>query len=128
MGVVEFDLEEAVREWRRGFVKERSFSRHDLDELEDHLRAAYEVELCLSPVALPERAFRDACATLGTAGALSDEFAKVGGRSWRRLLRVGWLLFAVSFFLPAARYGITLGDVSIGDGLLPGMQALLLAV
>lgn len=122
-----FDLDGAVREWRREFANERSFSRHDLDELEDHLRAAYEVELVLNPAAAPARAFAGACETLGTAGALSEEFAKVGGRTWRRVLNAGWLLFAVSFFLPVARHGIRLVG-NFGDGLLPGIQALILAV
>jgi len=123
-----FEMEAAVREWRRGFATERGFSRHDLDELEDHLRAAYEVELVLNPALAPEHAFRGACETLGSATALSKEFAKVGGRGWRRLLKAGWLLFAVSFFLPVARYGITLGSGSFEDGLLPGIQALLIAM
>lgn len=122
-----FDLDEAVGDWRRTFARARSFSRWDLDELEDHLRAAYEVELVLDPDLEPERAFGYAVATLGTPTELSVEFAKVEGRGWRRLVRVGWLVFAISFFLPVARYGITLGDADFQEGLLPGIQALLLA-
>ncbi len=123
-----FDLERAVVDWRRGFAKERSFSRYDLDELEDHLRAAYEVELHLNPTLAPERAFGYACETLGSPGVISEEFAKVEGRSWRRMLTVGWLLFATSFFLPVAHYGITFGQGNVEEGLLPGIQALLLAL
>jgi hypothetical protein len=123
-----FDLERAVGDWRRGFAKERSFSRYDLDELEDHLRAAYEVELVLDPDVAPDKAFSDACDTLGSPGTVSEEFAKVQGRGWRRTLTAGWLLFAASFFLPVARYGITFGQWNHENGFLPGIEALLLAV
>lgn len=123
-----FDLERAVVDWRRGFAKERSFTRYDLDELEDHLRAAYEVELSLNPGLAPDRAFGYACEALGSPSAISEEFAKVGGRGWRRTVAAGWLVFATSFFLPVARHGITLGEGNLQEGLLPGVQALLLAL
>ena len=123
-----FELDRAVADWRRTFAKERSFSRYDIDELEDHLRAAFEVELTLDPALAPERAFGYACETLGSPGAISEEFDKVGGRVWRRLLTVGWLVFATSFFLPVAHYGITLGQGNFQQGFLPGIQALLLAL
>ncbi len=123
-----FDLDAAVRDWRKGFTRERAFSTRDLDELEDHLRAAYEVELDLNPGLVPSRAFAYACETLGDATDLSTEFAKVEGKAWRRLVRAGWVVYAAAFFLPVARYGITLFDVSLHDGLLPGVEAFLLAL
>jgi hypothetical protein len=126
--VSDFDMEAAVRNWRRGFSRERSFSVQDLDELEDHLRAAYEVELVLNPGANPARAFRAACETLGSAPTLSVEFAKVEGRGWRSTVLAGWVLFAVSFFLPVARYGITLGESSLFNGVMPGFEAAALAL
>lgn len=121
-----FDLDDAVRSWRKDFTRERAFSTSDLDELEDHLRAAYEVELDLNPGLAPARAFTDACEILGAPTALSGEFAKVEGKAWRRLIRTGWLVYAVSFFLPVAHYGITL--FSLEDGGLPGIEAFLLAL
>ncbi|MGE0442780.1 MAG: hypothetical protein AB7L66_11985 [Gemmatimonadales bacterium] len=123
-----FELDRAVSDWRRTFARERAFSDDDLDELEDHLRAAFEVEVMLAPALAPERAFRQACEGLGLPRAVAREFAKVGGRAWRWLLRAGQLLFGAAFLLPVARYGITLADPSLKDGLLPGIQALLLAV
>jgi hypothetical protein len=123
-----FDLDGAVQAWRRQFGRERSFATRDLDELEDHLRAAYEVELDLSPGLAPARAFAHACETLGTVDTLSREFAKVEGRAWRRLLRAGWLVYALAFFLPVARYGISLREVNLHEGLLPGVEAFLLAL
>lgn len=123
-----FDLDGAVHAWRREFARERSFATSDLDELEDHLRAAYDVELDLNPGLAPARAFAHACETLGTVDTLSCEFAKVEGKGWRRLLRAGWLVYAVAFFLPVARYGITLGQGDFHEGLLPGFQAFLVAI
>ncbi len=38
---------------------------------------------------------------------------------WRVLLRIGWVLYIVSFFIPVIRDGETLAD-----GVLPGWQAL----
>ena len=123
-----FDLDDAVRQWRREFKRERAFSTRDLDELEDHLRAAYEVELHLDPGLAPARAFAGACEVLGAPGTLSGEFAKVEGKAWRRLLRLGWVAYAVAYFLPVARYGITLGQGDFHEGLLPGIEALWLAL
>jgi hypothetical protein len=123
-----FDLDGAVRAWRRDFARERAFTTADLDELEDHLRAAYEVELDLDPGLAPARAFTCACETLGTATDLSSEFAKVEGKAWRLLVRTGWAVYGLAFFLPVARYGITLGQGDVHDGLLPGVEALLLAL
>lgn len=123
-----FDLDGAVREWRQGFARERAFTACDLDELEDHLRAAYDVELDLNPSLAPRDAFHQACSLMGSPDALSAEFDKVGGRGWRKILTAGWVVFAISFFLPVARYGITLGQLDVGDGLLPGIEALLLAL
>lgn len=123
-----FDLDGAVHGWRRQFARERSFSVRDLDELEDHLRAAYEVELDLDPGLAPAKAFAYACENLGAATDLSCEFAKVEGKGWRRLVRTGWAMYVLAFFLPVAAYGITLGQVDFHNGLLPGIEALLLAL
>jgi len=129
-----FDLERSVQSWRGEFARERSFSTDDLDELEDHLRAAYELELELSPSLTPERAFSHVCESLGRAQTLSSEFAKVGGGWWRRLLRLGRVAYGLSFLLPVARYGITLpimnGSISMNlhEGGLPGIQAFLVAL
>lgn len=123
-----FDLDTAVLRWRRAFAGERSFSTDDLDELEDHLRAAYELELELSPGLAPARAFSHAVESLGGADTLSAEFAKVAGGWWRRLLRAGRLAYGLSFLLPVARYGITLPALDFHEGGLPGIQAFLVAL
>jgi hypothetical protein len=123
-----FDLDAALGAWRTAFARDRGFSTVDLDELEDHLRAAYEVELHLDPGLAPAVAFAQARAVLGTSEELSGEFAKVAGKAWRWLLRAGWVTFAVSWLLPVHRYGITLSEFSLKDGLFPGVEAFLLAL
>lgn len=123
-----FDLDAAVGEWRAGMRRGRVLTSEDLDELEDHLRAAYEVELHLEPSLLPSRAFARAQVTLGLPNELAGEFAKVAGRGWRRLLTAAWVTFGASWLLPVHRHGISLTDVDWGEGLLPGIQALWLAL
>ena len=123
-----FDLDAAVGAWRARFARDRSFSTFDLDELEDHLRAAYEVELHLDPGLAPAAAFEQARSVLGEPEDLAGEFAKVGGKLWRWLLRAGWAVFAVSWLLPVHRFGNTLLDMEWKDGVLPGAEALLLGL
>ena len=95
-----FDLEKAVRKWRRGLERGSSLSTRELDELEDHLRARAELETHLNPGLHPARAFATARDELGEGAAVSREFAKAGEPRWRRLLVAGWALFGVSFLLP----------------------------
>ena len=123
-----FDLDAAVRGWRAGFARERSFTNADLDELEDHLRAAYEVELHLDPGLAPAAAFEQARSVLGEPRALRGEFAKVEGRAWRWLLRAGWAAFALSWLLPVHRFGTNLLEWDLRAGLFPGVEALLVAL
>jgi hypothetical protein len=123
-----FDLDAALGAWRTAFARDRGFSTADLDELEDHLRAAYEVELHLDPGLAPARAFAQARSLLGAPEELSGEFAKVAGKAWRWLLRAGWATFAVSWLLPVHHFGITLSEFSLKKGLFPGVEAFLLAL
>lgn len=95
-----FKLEEAVVQWRERQERNSSLSPRELDELQDHLRARIDLELELSAVLAPERAFAIARHELGEATALSKEFAKAGRRRWGRWLVVGWSMYAVSWFLP----------------------------
>ena len=96
-----FDLEKAVRRWRRGLERRSSLSPRELDELEDHLRAGVDLESKLDPGLTSARAFAAAHAALGEGAVLSREFAKSRKPGWRRLLVAGWVLFAASFVLPA---------------------------
>lgn len=98
-----FELETEVRRWRRNLERRSSLSMREVDELEDHLRARFELELEVTPTRSPARAFHIVCEELGEAAALSKEFAKAGWRRWRSLLLAGWGMFAASFFLPISR-------------------------
>ncbi len=100
-----FKLGEAVVQWRERQERNSSLSPRELDELEDHLRARVDLELELSAVLAPERAFAIARHELGEATALSKEFAKAGRPRWRRWLVAGWATYAASWFLPILDMG-----------------------
>ncbi|MCY3678977.1 MAG: hypothetical protein OXH66_15540 [Gemmatimonadetes bacterium] len=96
-----FDLEKAVGRWRKKLESESSLSPREVDELEDHLRAGFDLEMELTPALTPVAAFANASGGMGEPADLSKEFAKAGSPRWRRLVYAGWALFAVSFVLPA---------------------------
>lgn len=121
-----FDLDAAIHTWRVDLANRRSLSQSDLDELEDHLRCVYDAMIELDSA--PEEAWACAREGVGAPEALSAEFRKVDGVAWRRLLKLGWVMFALAFFLPVHRYGDTLFHTSLSDGLLPGIQAFLVAL
>lgn len=96
-----FDLEKAAGRWREELERESSLSPDEVDELEDHLRAHYDLEMELAPSQTPVKAFANASRRIGKPAALSKEFARAGSPRWWRLVYAGWALFAVSFALPA---------------------------
>lgn len=98
-----FELETEVAKWRRKVERSSSLSPREVDELEDHLRARFELELAVTPERPPARVFNAVLDELGEAAALSKEFAKAGRRRWRPLLLAAWAVFSVSFFLPISR-------------------------
>jgi len=100
-----FDLEKAVLGWRERQEREASLAPRELDELEDHLRARFDLELELNAALAPATAFAIARRELGEAVALSQEFAKAGRSRWKRLMVAGWMLFAGSFFMPVMDLG-----------------------
>ena len=107
-----FDVVEAVHRWRSTLQRRGTLSPHELDELEDHLRARIELERQLDPALAADRAFAIATDDLGDTAALAKEFDQAGMRCWRRLLVAGWAMFAASFFLPVVRlefFGISTG-------------------
>ena len=98
-----FEFETEVGRWRRKVERGSSLSPCEVDELEDHLRARFELEIEMTPERSPARAFNTVCDELGEASALSREFAKAGRRRWRPLLLTGWAMFVASFVLPLYR-------------------------
>ena len=98
-----FELEAEVMRWRRKVERSSSLSPREVDELEDHLRARFELELAVTPERPPARVFNAICDELGEAAALSKEFARAGRLRWRPVLGAAWAMFAVSFLLPLSR-------------------------
>ncbi|MCY3545266.1 MAG: hypothetical protein OXH49_00150 [Gemmatimonadetes bacterium] len=122
-----FDLEKAVGRWRKKLESESSLSPREVDELEDHLRAGFDLEMELTPALPPVAAFANASGGMGEPADLSKEFAKAGSPRWRRLIYAGWALFAVSFVLPAAGEGVSdRGFLSLGT--IPGWDAFVSAL
>lgn len=99
----DFDLEVRVGRWRARQERTSSLSPRELDELEDHLRARFDSLLEDGAVPAPKQAFAAAAKELGKPAALSGEFAKSGKLQWRKLLLVGWAMYAVSFLLPVSQ-------------------------
>ena len=93
-------LDDEIRNWRRGLAAGGRFSRRELAELEDHLRAhaADERARDAAPgsAAGVEAAARE---ELGDPTVLSREFAKQDAPAWRSLLLAGWGLYALSLIL-----------------------------
>ena len=128
-----FDVDGVIRSWRRELAAKRSFSRDQLDELEDHVRSTY--RSLVEAGARPAEAWASARRDPGTAAELSEEFRKVEGAAWRRVMKLGWALFAVSFFLPVHRFGLPFSGLEwstlafdLPRGALPGIEAFLVAI
>ncbi|WP_420632524.1 hypothetical protein [Candidatus Palauibacter sp.] len=98
-----FELETEVTTWRGRLERSSSLSPREVDELEDHLRARFDLERELTPERSPAQVFSIVCDELGESAALAKEFVKAGRPRWRPLLLAGWVLFAASFFLPLHR-------------------------
>lgn len=98
-----FELETEVMRWRGRVERSSSLSPREVDELEDHLLARFELELEMTPERSRARVFNIVCDELGEPAAISKEFAKAGRRRWRPLLLAGWAMFTASFFLPLSR-------------------------
>lgn len=122
-----FDLEKAVGRWREELERESSLSPREVDELEDHLRAGFDLEMELTPALTPVAAFANASGGMGEPAELSKEFARAGSPRWRRLICAGWVLFAVSFVLPVVGEGPR-GSGLFDFGTIFGWEALLYAL
>ncbi len=120
-----FDLEAALREWRSK-ARVYSLSATELDELEDHLYSAYLAHRKRGTA--PGEAFAVALRTLGEVEHVSAEYRKVRTVTWIRLLKASWAAFGMAFLLPVVDGGVTLVQPDLGEGLLPGFQAIRFAL
>jgi len=92
-----FNLELAIKAWRREMIAAGIKTPDTLDELECHLRDAVEQEMCSGKSTA--QAFAAAIQRLGGASAIQGEFQKVAGLG--RLVIRAALLFVVAVFLAA---------------------------
>ncbi|MDH5707032.1 MAG: ABC transporter permease, partial [Candidatus Aminicenantes bacterium] len=81
-----FDLENAIREWKKSLFKDPGIEESDVIELEEGLREEIE-ELCEEGLS-EEEAFRRVAAEMAPANVLGAEFYKV--RTTRRSGRPSW--------------------------------------
>ena len=99
-----FDLEHAIRSWRRHLGRDALLTPADLNELEDHLHD--EIEQLEAGGVAGEEAFHTAVERLGDADSLRREFNKNGGTrrtlfaALRLLLILPWTPLWWHFFYP----------------------------
>jgi len=108
----QFDLDQAIREWRAGIAGSPAFAKDQLDEMEHHLRDSTE-QLMLRQLSA-EEAFWLAVRRLGSTEALDQEYRKVNTeRVW--LDRTIW---GVAFYLLYVIFSSLAGIVaSLGTAL-----------
>lgn len=93
-------LDDGIRKWREGLEAGGRFSRRELAELEDHLRAHAADEPARDATPASAAALEaTAREELGDPTLLSREFAKQDTPAWRPLILAGWGLYALSLFL-----------------------------
>lgn len=110
-----FDLEQSIAEWRRQMLAGGIKDSAVLDELESHLRDAFERQA--QSASSPQEAFEIAVRQIGQPGALQTEFAKAGAtnETGLRRLKNAFLRFigihppASIIFTPSAQRTLELG-------------------
>lgn len=99
-----FDLEQVIVNWRNQMLAAGIQSPVPLEELEIHLREEIEQQMKLGLSG--QKAFEISLQQIGQAQPLKTEFKKIGAGNWNRPLAwSAWILFVISFFLPADAYG-----------------------
>jgi hypothetical protein len=99
-----FDLENSIANWRKQMLAAGIQSPVPLEELEIHLRE--EIERRIKSELNEQNAFEIAVQKIGDTNMLKDEFKKVETENWNRPLAwSAWVLFVISFFLPAHAFG-----------------------
>jgi len=95
-----FDLEQSIAEWRKQMLMAGIKSPAVLEELEGHLRE--EIERQMKSGLNWQQAIEISIRKIGGAKFLKTEFKKIEAENWNRPLAwSAWILFVVSFFLPA---------------------------
>src|SRR4051812_43191018 len=93
-----FELEQAIKEWRRQMLAAGIGSPVPLDELESHLRD--EIDALNSTGASEALAFEQAVVRLGSPHSVYTEFKKIRvGDIWA--VKIGWALWLAATLLLA---------------------------
>jgi hypothetical protein len=96
------NLDQTITEWRRQMLAAGIKTPVPLEELEIHLRE--EIERQMKSGLSEAEAFEAAVQQIGQGQMLQNEFKKVSACHWNRpLAMMAWVVFVVSFFLPATR-------------------------
>ena len=99
-----FNIESAIAEWRQQMLAAGIESPAPLNELESHLRE--EIGRQMQSGLDEQQAFEAATALMGQPGTLKLEFENAQAETWPRPLAwTAWILFVISFFLPAYAEG-----------------------
>ena len=97
------NLENKISDWRKQMLAAGIKAPVPLDELEIHLRE--EIDRQMKSGSNEQRAFETAVQQIGQVRPLKKEFNKVNAENWNcPLALTAWVLFVVSFFLPANQY------------------------
>ncbi|MEM1094694.1 MAG: permease prefix domain 1-containing protein [Bacteroidota bacterium] len=126
-----FDLDRAIAEWRTAFERDAAFARHEIDELEAHLRDSVAERIAAGE--RPSEAFDAVRDSLGTPSVLRADFVQFGewSKGWPRLLRTvgsaGFVLY-VGFMLGYNLFASLYGPDAFWDGYADGPWAPVVAV
>ncbi len=95
-----FDLSTSIERWRNELAVQRNLSPETRRELEAHLRDS--IAALQKRGLSEEETFLLARKRMGKLPLLNREFKKDGVQHWERPIAIAaWVIFAVSFFLPA---------------------------
>ncbi len=130
-----FSLEEEISIWRRTINEHEAFTSDDIAELEDHLRAEFDI-LTSAPSLTEAEAFWIACRRIGSLPELALEFNKVNRKSiW--IGRFQWMLLGYLFVslllkgvhvlsLPAASLAATFSESGLVTSALYTLSSVIL--
>ena len=114
-----FDLNEAIKQWRKDLELGETMAKPDLDELESHLRDQME-ELRTTGLS-HEEAFWVGTHRLGDAGAIQREYTKVNGSArWKN--RLFWMAVGLFGYFMLRTLSLAAGDLTVSTAFYFGFR------
>ncbi len=113
-----FDLEQAIKDWRRQMLAAGIQTPVPLEELENHLRD--EIERQMKSGLNEQKAFPTAVGRIGAGDLLKREFKKVGGMDKAQRRKAAGYFYSVilGFYTLAATYAMFKYNLSTNEWLL----------